>query len=651
MNGKVLLCLIAVCLLVGTVSADQIQLIGVHDGISRETTDGSWTSIRNGAGDYSSDSSVNFFGAQIYATSSNNVYNYNDRGIISFNGSILNNTIIIDSASLFVFPYDKDDGVGSGALSIVDIAPGNYMNIADGDYDSTTWTRMASDIPYGDFVLESWLEIPLNSEGIAKISRDGLFGYAFTTEYDVDNTSPAWSNTGWTKYFCRPLANATYKTYLNVTYHYPDYYAYGDSITKATTAGGDLNPDGTDSYVVQMRDNHDISASAWHNFAPTASTSAQGLANISNNYDPGIGVYILEFGVNDNGADPTGGAEDWNATAANLISMKEYAEGNGSRVILSMILLRDTADETDRIAGIQANLTDRGVCYSRTWDALDSNPYNGVLDSYDDTYFIGGVHPNKTGQYLMGEYFWGILNETVDEVCPGEILPDTEPPASITNLANVTTCNSISWNWTDSISEDADVVQIWQNGTFLHNVSANQTYDLWEGLAELTEYEFASHTCDFAGNCNETWANRTSTTGTCATPTPTPTPTPEQDDAGFDGYAHFNFTAWNLTPMDDWNWSVNSIFVGNGTDPFLDTWLLWGQIHNITLFVSNATDNRTISQYYNLHNITATPTPKTTTWMPDINPSTEKDFRPENIVGYWWIPTIILVLYLLFRRS
>jgi hypothetical protein len=94
---------------------------------------------------------------------------------------------------------------------------------------------------------------------------------------------------------------------------------------------------------------------------------------------------------------------------------------------------------------------------------------------------------------------------------------DTTPPASITNLANVTTCNSINWTWTDSISDDADVVQIWQNGTFLHNVSANQTYDLWSGLAAELEYTFSSHTCDLTGNCNTTWVNLSSTTPTCET--------------------------------------------------------------------------------------------------------------------------------------
>ena len=102
---------------------------------------------------------------------------------------------------------------------------------------------------------------------------------------------------------------------------------------------------------------------------------------------------------------------------------------------------------------------------------------------------------------------------------------DTTPPASITDLANSTTCNSINWTWTDSVSDDADVVQIYQNGTFLHNVSANQTYDLWESLAESLEYTFSSHTCDLTGNCNTTWVNQTAETIVCPDTTPPAIPT------------------------------------------------------------------------------------------------------------------------------
>jgi len=121
-------------------------------------------------------------------------------------------------------------------------------------------------------------------------------------------------------------------------------------------------------------------------------------------------------------------------------------------------------------------------------------------------------------------------------------------------------------------------------------------------------------------------------------------------DAGFDGYAHFNFTAWNTTPMDDWNWSVNSAYAGNGTDSFLNTWLQWGLLHNITLMISNATTNYTISQFYNLHNVTPTVTATPTPWQPIINPSTDiKTDWVGLLWEWWWLPFLILVMILLFR--
>ena len=135
------------------------------------------------------------------------------------------------------------------------------------------------------------------------------------------------------------------------------------------------------------------------------------------------------------------------------------------------------------------------------WDAENSPPaFQASKSAYGEIYLIasGAKKP-----YLVIEY---------------EAAADTTSPVSITGLGNTTTCNSINWTWEDSISEDADVVQIWQNDEFRHNVSSDQEYDLWEGLDALTEYTFSSHTCDQAGNCNETWVNQTAETGSCETP-------------------------------------------------------------------------------------------------------------------------------------
>lgn len=134
---------------------------------------------------------------------------------------------------------------------------------------------------------------------------------------------------------------------------------------------------------------------------------------------------------------------------------------------------------------------------------------------------------------------------------------DTTPPASITNLAadNTSTCQTINWTWDDSVSEDADVLQIWQNGTVFHNVSANQTYDLWEGLTGGIEYEFASHTCDLTGNCNETWVNQSATAGSCAV-----APVANFTVNATTGCAPLSvlFTDTSTNTPDDWDWYMDA---------------------------------------------------------------------------------------------
>jgi len=93
---------------------------------------------------------------------------------------------------------------------------------------------------------------------------------------------------------------------------------------------------------------------------------------------------------------------------------------------------------------------------------------------------------------------------------------------SISNLsATFTNCSAINWDYDNSTSGDAELLQIWQNDVFLHNVSLTQLYDNWTGLSGATGYTFSSHTCNVTTSCNTTWVNATSTTDSCPVPTPT----------------------------------------------------------------------------------------------------------------------------------
>jgi PKD repeat protein len=100
--------------------------------------------------------------------------------------------------------------------------------------------------------------------------------------------------------------------------------------------------------------------------------------------------------------------------------------------------------------------------------------------------------------------------------------PDTEPPASITELTydNTTVCEQITWSWVNPGDPDLDGKMIYANGAFVHNATAGSTNSVWGTLVGGVEYEFASHTFDNAtpANVNMTWINGTAIAKACPTP-------------------------------------------------------------------------------------------------------------------------------------
>jgi len=188
------------------------------------------------------------------------------------------------------------------------------------------------------------------------------------------------------------------------------YYAYGDSISLAAQSG-DLNDDGSDCYIIQMRDMHDPFATADHNMDGSGVSSRWGLDAIEEHYIKGTEYFFIEFGTNDYRAriPPP-------ETAKNLMGMYQYVKNNGTTpYVLIPVLLhpenwtRDKktwADNDGNITILQHALDEYGIPYIRTYDALDSSPNNLNQDSYNGTWMSDGIHPNRTGHRVMAEYLW-----------------------------------------------------------------------------------------------------------------------------------------------------------------------------------------------------------------------------------------------------
>ncbi len=84
------------------------------------------------------------------------------------------------------------------------------------------------------------------------------------------------------------------------------------------------------------------------------------------------------------------------------------------------------------------------------------------------------------------------------------------PPQSISDIRFSTGSTWINFTWTNPPDSDLSHTEIYLNGAFQTNTSAEYFYAT--GLQPKTDYTIGTHTADTYGDVNETWVNLTATT-------------------------------------------------------------------------------------------------------------------------------------------
>jgi hypothetical protein len=98
---------------------------------------------------------------------------------------------------------------------------------------------------------------------------------------------------------------------------------------------------------------------------------------------------------------------------------------------------------------------------------------------------------------------------------------DTTPPASVTNLQNITYEQTyINWTWIDPDDADFSCVMVYLNGVPKPNVTKGVQYYNATALSPNNSFEIATHTVDTTGNINQTWVNYTAWTAQSQDTTP-----------------------------------------------------------------------------------------------------------------------------------
>jgi hypothetical protein len=180
------------------VSAVEYKTNASYDGSVGYNTNTTWTPMRNNVSGSNTVRELqnNTYSGETYsvATGISGYYLRHWRGLITWDTSAIPDSATITSATVSVYGHDKTNGLGQFNFAIIDANPLNKLAYGAGDYDKTTFTRMAPDIAYSSFSNDGWNNFTLNSQGLSAISKTGLTTFMFTHSADVDNSSLSWVN-------------------------------------------------------------------------------------------------------------------------------------------------------------------------------------------------------------------------------------------------------------------------------------------------------------------------------------------------------------------------------------------------------------------------------------------------------------------------
>jgi hypothetical protein len=221
------------------------------------------------------------------------------------------------------------------------------------------------------------------------------------------------------------------------------------------------------------------------------------------------------------------------------------SDNNITRADWSITSTNTYALNTNGIQYLQNNIGGSATFSVRS--GMDINAViEGSFENYEDEFI----------QYYTSDSTNATLKPAITITFTPPVGDDTIPPASITNLANVTTCNSVNFTWTNPADADFNGTMNWFNGAAQTNLTKTDTFKLFSGLAENTAYTFSTKTFDTTGNVNTTFVNLTSTTPAC----------PLAPVASF--VITLTDTSTN-TPI-SWQWNATNL-LGNNTEVIFST--------------------------------------------------------------------------------
>lgn len=156
----------------------------------------SWATLIAAAGTAASDSAVNWFITNIWASTTSNQWRELIRGAALFDTSSIPDTDEISAAVLSVYGFDKDTTGLSPNCGVRSVNPASNTALVSGDYATYGSTAFCdSPITGAAFSTSGYNDMTLNAAGIAAISKTGVSKFGVTNDaWDRAAVAPTWSS-------------------------------------------------------------------------------------------------------------------------------------------------------------------------------------------------------------------------------------------------------------------------------------------------------------------------------------------------------------------------------------------------------------------------------------------------------------------------
>lgn len=160
---------------------------------------------------------------RLYASSTSNQYQQNDRAVFLFNTSGLDDGCTVTGVKFASASYGKYNNIGSLSVGLTGFAPLSPTALSAGDYRNFTKERWSdTDIAYASWTVSTHLvnNFTGNSLFISNVSKTGWTPVMLRLTNDIDNTTTgiSWSSGAYTGFLIEDAGTGGAAPVLEVTY-------------------------------------------------------------------------------------------------------------------------------------------------------------------------------------------------------------------------------------------------------------------------------------------------------------------------------------------------------------------------------------------------------------------------------------------------